>query len=510
MSKGRVQVVERRGLPTTSDTLIFKAHGRIVCPGFIDVHAHDDLYLLAHPDGEFKVKQGVTTVIGGNCGVSPAPMSHAYRNDQLEQLRLLGTDGLPSAQNEFTDFGTYLAALDAAGLGIHYAGQVGHGMLRLAVMGPSSHAPSKAQTARMRLLLESCLDQGAIGLSLGLIYAPGAYADLSELVDLARVVQSRQGIVSAHIRSEGGRVVEAVAEMIELARQSEAAVHISHHKTADPANRGKSRQTLALIDRARQAGLRVTLDAYPYRAGSTYLAAVLPVESLADGVATLRVRLKDPSFRAQLRRKIESDPLDRWQSLLTGRDTYRLTIATCSTRPDYIGRCVREIADAEGISPHDLVFDLIAAEGLGVGMISHAMDEEDVQRILSHPATMIGSDGIPPSRDSAPHPRLTGTFPRILGRYVRELGLIDLSEAVRRMTSLPAATFGLTGKGRLAPGMDADLVVFDPLTVIDRSTYEQPYQPPEGIELVLIGGCPALIRDRLTYAAQGCVLAQTR
>ncbi|MBW1712369.1 MAG: D-aminoacylase [Deltaproteobacteria bacterium] len=500
---GRVETVAPGGLKAEPVAEVFQAQGRVVCPGFIDVHAHDDLYLLARPEGEFKIRQGVTTVIGGNCGASPAPVAEEHRPEAEEELKLLGGQELPPEKRCFADFKSYLAALDMAGLGLNYAGLVGQGMIRLAIMGPTDQAPSAEQSDRMRALLADCLDQGALGLSLGLIYAPGAFAGLDELVDLARVVRSRKGVVSAHIRNEGAGVVGAVEEMISLARQSGAAVHISHHKIADPANKGASGRTLELIDRARQEGLAVSADAYPYRAGSTYLAAVLPVKALGQGPDKLKRLLKDGSFRAKLRREIETDPLDSWQSLLTGQGEYRLTIAHCRTRPDYVGRAVADIAAAEGLTPHDLVFDLVAAEGLGVSMIVHSMAEEDVRRILSHPAVMIGSDGIPTLGQGKFHPRLTGTFPWILGRYVRDVGLMDLTEAVRRMTSLSAETFGLTGKGRLAPGLDADLVVFDPKTINDRSTYDQPDLSPEGIDLVVVGGSPALINGRLTGRGQG-------
>jgi len=503
---GMVEAVTAPGAVVPPGAEVFRAENRVVCPGFIDVHAHDDLYLLVRPEGKYKVRQGVTTVIGGNCGISAAPLTGGNRSGAEEQLALMGVSSLPPEARGFPDFKSHAAALERAGLGIHYAGLVGHGMLRLAAMGPADSVPAFSQMRRMCDLLDLSLDQGAVGLSLGLIYAPGAYAGLNELVDLARVVRSHQGVVAAHIRSEGGGVIEAVDEMIRLARLSGAAVHISHHKTADPANRGTSRRTLDMIDKARDEGLAVTADAYPYCAGSTCLAAVLPVRVMARGMEVLRSMLGDPSFRADLQREIHEDPLDRWRSLITGRGDYRLTFAHCPARPDYVGRVLAEIAEEEGRSPYDVIFDRIAAEGMDVGMVIHSMAEEDVRRILSHPAVMIGSDGIPLLDAGKPHPRLTGTFPRVLGRYVRELGLIGLPEAVRRMTSLPARTFGLAGRGRLDPGTAADIAVFDPDTVIDRSTYAQPERAPRGIDLVLVGGRPACIHGRMTGEGRGCVI----
>lgn len=506
---GLIKAVVSESLNTGPEYQIFQAKGRVVCPGLIDVHSHDDLYLLTRPSGDFKIRQGVTTVIGGNCGVSPAPVVEEHRLEAEEEISLLGGDELSPERRGFPDYSAYLAALDRAGLGLNYAGLIGHGMLRLAVMGSTDQPPTADQSTRMRDLLSHCLDQGAMGLSLGLIYAPGAYAGLDEIVDLAKIVGSRKGIVAAHIRNEGARVVEAVEEMICLARRSGAAVQISHHKTTDPANKGKSHQTIELINRAREEGLSLTADAYPYRAGSTYLAAVLPVKTMVHGPEKLKRLLKDDAFRANLRRMIETDPLDRWRSLLTGRGEYRMTIAHSRTKPDYMGRTVAKIAEEGGLSPYDLVFDLVAAEGLGAKMIVHSMAEEDVRCILKHPAVMIGSDGIPTSSGSKSHPRLTGTFPRVLGRYVRELGLLDLPEAVRRMTSFPADTFNLGGKGRLAPGMDADLMVFDPETIGDRSTYDCPDAAPVGIDLVLVGGRPALVQGQVTGLGRGKAIRRT-
>lgn len=506
---GLIKAVISESLDVGPEYRTFQAKGRVVCPGLIDVHSHDDLYLLTRPSGDLKIRQGITTVIGGNCGVSPAPVVEEYRLEAEGAISLLGSDDLPPERRMFPDYSAYLAALDRANPCLNFAGLVGHGMLRLAAMGSTDQPPTADQSARMRDLLSLCLDQGAIGLSLGLIYAPGAYAELDEIVDLAKVVSSRKGIVAAHIRNEGARVVEAVEEMICLARRSGVAVQISHHKTTDPANKGKSEQTLELINQARKEGLALTVDAYPYRAGSTYLAAVLPVKTMACGQEKLKKLLKDDEFRAIQRRRIETDPLDRWRSLLTGRGEYRMTIAHSKTRPDYIGRTVAELAEDRRLSPYDLIFDLVAAEGLGAKMIVHSMAEKDVRCILKHPAVMIGSDGIHTSRGSKPHPRLTGTFPRVLGKYVRDLGLLELHEAVRRMTSLPADTFHLEGKGRLAPGMDADLMVFDPETICDRSTYDCPDISPVGIDLVLVGGRPALFKGRVTGLGQGKTIRRT-
>lgn len=503
---GRIEAVSPGVLNVSPGTPVLSAENRVVCPGLIDTHSHDDLYLLQQPDGAFKVRQGITTVVMGNCGVSVAPVTGNYRSELMEQLKLLGVDSLPAEKQGFSDFGAYYDCLRDSGPAIHGSSLVGHGMIRLSVMGPTDQLPSPAQTDKMCELLEHCLDRGAAGLSLGLIYPPGAYAAFEELLALARVIERRGAIVTSHIRSEGARVIEAVEEMIDLSRRSGAAVHISHHKVADPANRGKSQHTLELIDNARAEGLAITADMYPYCAGSTYLAAILPPRAFHKGLEHVKRSMADEKQRKELRQSIEQDPLDRWHSLITGREEYRLVIANSQTQPDYIGRSIAEIAAGWGQSPYDLAFDLIQSEGMGVTMIIHSMAEEDVRRILRYPAVMFGSDGIPDLKNGKPHPRLTGTFPRILGRYVRELKQLELHEAVRRMTSLPADTFGFSRKGRLLPGMDADILVFNPETVIDRSTFENPFQPPEGIELLLVGGKIALRAGEVTGDGNGAVL----
>lgn len=507
---GRIEAVSRGELNVAPDTLVLSAENRVVCPGLIDTHAHDDLYLLQQPDGAFKVRQGITTVVMGNCGVSVAPVTGNHRSELMEQLKLLGSEALPAEKQGFADFEAYYDSLRQSGPGIHGSSLVGHGMIRLSVMGPTDQLASPPQIEKMCGLLERCLDQGAAGLSLGLIYPPGAYASFEELLALARVIEGKGAIVTSHIRSEGAQVIEAVEEMIDLSRKTGAAVHISHHKVADPANRGKSYHTLQLIDNARAEGLAITADIYPYCAGSTYLAAILPPRAFHKGLEQVKRALADKKQRSELQQSIEQDPLDRWHSLITGREEYRLVIANSQTQPDYIGRSIAEIAADSGQSPYDLAFDLIASEGMGVTMIIHSMAEEDVRRILRHPAVMFGSDGIPDLNNGKPHPRLTGTFPRVLGRYVRELKQLELTEAVRRMTSLPADTFGFSRKGRLLLGMDADILVFNPETVIDRSTFEDPFQSPEGIERVLVGGKIALTGGEVTGEGKGEVLRPSR
>jgi N-acyl-D-aspartate/D-glutamate deacylase len=509
IAKGRIAAVAYPLRPEPG-VEVYDAEGRIVSPGFIDAHAHDDLFLLLRPEAHQKVRQGITTVICGNCGISPAPCDPC-RRQSLEQLLLAaGGDGLPAAERTFRSFGAYLDALDEAGPGIHFAGLVGHGAVRYTAMGTQDRPPTEAELGEAGRLLDQSLAEGAFGLSTGLIYPPGAYAGTEELIRLARHLVPFDAVYATHMRSEGSGVIEALDEAIRIGRESGSRVHISHHKTSDPRNRGRSRDTLARIEAARGEGIRVTADVYPYRAGSTYLAALLPTWVLDEGAAEMERRLAVPEQRQRLRREMEGDPEDRWTSLIQGSQDYRVTLSRSTTRPELTGLSLADIAFRESRSPFDVVLDLVAAEGLAATVIVHSMAEEDVRRIMTRPYVMFGTDGMPCTGPGMPHPRWTGAFPRVLGHYVREEGLLPLPEAVRKMTSLPARTFGLQRKGRIAPGYDADLVVFDPERVREGSSYRHPLRPPEGIELVVVGGSVAVRAGEVTRAGRGRVLRSGR
>ena len=408
------------------------AGGKAVAPGFIDTHTHDDRALLVDPLMTPKVSQGVTTVVTGNCGVSLAPLRTSERPPPPLDLVSPGADGF------FADFGDYLAALDAEPAALNALCQVGHASLRVEAMDSLDRPATLGEISAMRGRLEQALEAGAVGLSTGLFYAPANAAPTDEIIELARAVQEAGGIHTTHMRDEGDHVGESLEETFTIGRTAGVPVVISHHKCAGQANFGRSTETLALIDAARQRQ-EVSLDAYPYIASST---------TLASG-----------------RRLGASRVLVTWST----------------PHPEAAGRDLNEIATDMGLGPEDAVDALMPAGG-----IFFMMDESDVRRILAYPGTMIGSDGLP--HDEFPHPRLWGTFPRVLGHYAREEGLFSLEEAVHKMTGLPARHFGLTDRGVLEAGSIADLVLFDPDTVIDTATFEQPKQPARGIELVVVNG----------------------
>jgi len=500
-----IAAVSRTG-GTMEGKRVLDAADKVVSPGFIDTHSHDDAYVLVDPQCSQKVRQGVTTTVTGNCGFSLAPLSDTHCHDFRAASALMGGNQLGDDFWSLRDFAQYLARLTAAKPGINVVPLVGHGTIRIALIGYENRAPSESEMAQMKHMTAEAMQAGAFGLSTGLIYVPANYALTGEVVELARVAAAYGGIYTTHMRSESDYEMAAIDETLKIARQAGIATHISHHKVAGRKNWGNSRLTLKTFADARAAGLVVTWDQYPYRAGSTFLPAALPPHIQAQGARQVAEKLKDPAVRRRIRQEIESGSDSSWENLIGGAGFDNIVVSAAPRHPDFVGKSIAAIAAMTGTDPFDVYFDLVVAEQMEAGIVIFMMDDEDIERILKDPVTMIGSDGIPVFGSAKPHPRMTGTFPRILGRYVREKAVITLAEAIRKMTSLPAQTFGLNQKGILRPGMDADLVVFDPDTVVDKGTFEDPLQSPEGIHWVIVNGEIAAEGGKITGATSGKVL----
>lgn len=481
---------------------VIDARGLSVSPGFIDTHAHSEFTLLADGRAEGKVLQGVTTEINGNCGLSAAPLYGEAREQREADLAGLGISERWSTLSE------YLRILESRCPCLNFATLAGHGNIRASVIGYAGREAGPEDLNRMKALLAETVAQGAIGLSTGLIYPPGVYSDTGELAALCRSIRGL--IYTSHMRSEGERLVEAIYETLKIGRDSGIAIHISHLKTAGRGHWHKIGQAIGAIGAARAEDVRVTADRYPYIAAATDLDAVLPSWTYAGGAAEELRRLRDPEILARIRQEVlGAHPYPEYWEAIT------VSSVESSKNRWMEGMSIAAIAERRGSAAVDCLFELLVDEGLRVGAIFHSMTEENLKRFLMLPYMMIGSDSSArstdgPTRRGKPHPRGFGAFPRFIGRYVREQGLMTLEEAVRRMTLLPATTFGLAERGRVKEGFFADLMVFDEERVIDRATFEEPFLLPEGIAAVIVNGRLAAHEGRLTGKAAGRVLRHGR
>lgn len=471
----RIVRISRSRLPAPSTGRVIDAAGRVVAPGFIDLHAHLDP-LLRLPGAESMARQGVTTALGGPDGSAPWPLT------------------------------TYLDSAAAKGLGINVAFLTGHNTIRRAVLGMADRAPTEPELARMRDLVARAMGEGAWGLSTGLKYLPGAFSKTDEVIALAQVAADSGGIYTSHLREEGLGLIAAVTEAIEIGRRAHLPVVLTHHKAVGKPMWGASVRTLAMVDTARAAGVDVMMDQYPYTATHTGIGVLVPAWAMAGGDSAFFRRLGEPALRDSIVRGVVFNILnDRG-----GGDLARIQFSRVRWMPELEGKTLADWARQRGMAPSpengaELVIEILRRGDASA--IYHVLDDSDVDRIMRHPQTMIASDGrlAQPGEDH-PHPRAYGTFPRVLGRYVRERRLLTLEQAVHKMTGMSAARLGLADRGRIAEGMIADLVVFDPATVADRATFEEPHQYPVGIDQVLVSGVAVVAGGRFTDARPGRVL----
>ncbi len=483
-----------------------RASGLTLAPGFIDVHSHSDWRLWANRRAESKVRQGVTTEVVGNCGFSPAPVNPSFRED-LRGFALYLPEGMDFSWQSVEE---YLRRFDQGGCALNLIQLVGHGTLRIAAMGFARRKPSDRELAHMQRLVAESLEGGAWGISTGLIYAPGSYAETDEIIELATVAGRQRGFYASHIRGEGANLLDSVAEAIRVGREGELPVQVSHIKAAGRPHWGKVKDALALIDAARAEGLDVTADVYPYTASSTTLRTLLPGWALEGGVEAMLERLQDPAERARIRSEVEAGKRGE-EDLVANAGWDGIMIAYAPGRREAEGRRLAEIARDLGVAPADAALDLILAGRGKVYMILFQLDEADLRVALGHPHVMIGSDGSALAThgelgQGKPHPRSYGTFPRVLARYWRDERLLSVEQAVRKMTGLPAKKLGLKDRGVIRVGAKADLVAFNAKTVTDRATYAEPHQYAAGIEYVLVNGRLVIKGGEHTGSLPGRVL----
>ncbi len=477
------------------------AHDQVVAPGFIDGHCHSDLLILDQPLSEFKIQQGVTTEVVGNCGLAPAP----YLKKRADQLKKYVGPVIGTTQWEWPweTIGEYIDVLAKSRPSENVATYVAHGALRISVMGFDNRPANADELREMKALLEEGMRAGALGLSIGLLYAPGSYTDRTEIAELCRVVAKYNGLLATHIRGEGNNLLPSVREVIWIAEASGVSLHISHLKAAGAANWGKIEEAIGLIEEARSRGMDVTCDVYPYSAGSTTLTTILPPWALEGGIAATLERLADRQTRERIKRELRAEQED-WDNLVvsTGWQSVYISAAVTEAGKALEGKHMLEVSELFGMDPEDAMMELLAREHGEVSIVYFHMEEADVSKVVRYDRALIASDSLG-CVTGKPHPRSYGTFPRLFAKYVREDKALTLEQAVRKVTSFPAARFKLGNRGLLVPGYMADLVIFNPDTICDKADYRDPIQYPDGISHIIVNGEPTMSEKQHSQARAG-------
>lgn len=502
VNQGRIVSV---GASAVKASRTIDAKGRVLAPGFIDVHSHSDMPLVTDGNAPSKIRQGVTTEVIGESG-SVAPRRPGAAQDGAA----------------WTDFDGYFRLLETRGIAVNLLSYIGLGTVRELVVGEDNRPASAAEIKAMQDLVTAAMKQGVFGVSTGLIYPPNAYANVEELVALSATAASMGGLHASHLRYDGAKLRDGIEEILAIGERAKLPVHIFHLKVTGAKNFGRMKEVIALVEAAQERGVRVSADQYPYVASSTSLTATIPDWAEEGGTARLIERLNDPQQRARIRRDME-DPNPVWENRYQSAGTWQNVqlaaigrtrgVAGTATTPNrrYEGMRIADAARLAGKDPFDFVFDLLIEERGSVGCVYFIMSENDLKLALRQSWVAIGSDGSAlategPLRTGVPHPRNFGTFPRVLGRYVRDEPILTLEEAVRKMTSLPARILNLADRGAIEPGKAADLVLFDPATVTDRATFENPFQYPVGIDTVIVNGQVVLDEGKSTGTRPGKVL----
>ena len=483
---------------------VVEADGLVAAPGFIDIHSHTDLSIFKHPLAESMTLQGVTTEVVGNCGIGAFPVNDERRDALIDYLRIHDFH-LPSHGLSWNNFTQYAEQLDRIGLGLNLTPLVAHGALRIAILGVGDRSPNYKELENMKSLLTDSLEQGAWGLSTGLIYPPGSFAKTEELVALSKIVTQYGALYASHIRGEGTTLMEALDEAVFIGRESGVRVEVSHLKAMGQDNWGRAKEILSKLERARESGVDIGADQYPYEATSTSLTALVPPWALAGGIYELLKRLASSEMKERLQAEILREMNKRG-------GPNRIAIAEIGSTKNMglSGKNVSEIAEIWHCTPEIAVMRLLLEEQAAVGAVYFSLSEEDVVAILSNDQVSVGSDGMGMNagEDSgrSTHPRSYGTFPRILGLYTREKRTLSLTKAIHKMTELAAGRLGLRNRGLIKPGFIADLVLFDPLAIQDQSTFDHPHQYATGVVHTWVNGYPVVHDGRITGNTPGKVL----
>ncbi|MBD2845796.1 D-aminoacylase [Paenibacillus sp. IB182496] len=484
---------------------VIDAGGQIVSPGFIDGHCHSDLLVLDQPLGAFKLRQGVTTEVVGNCGLAPAP--YLKQSAELLKQYVGPVIGTTDWEWPWSTIGEYIAELDRASAAENVATYVAHGALRISVMGFANRPATAPELEQMKQLLEEGMRAGAIGLSIGLLYAPGSYTGREELAELCQVVARHDGLLATHIRGEGNNLLPSVEEVIWIAEQSGVALHISHLKAAGAANWGMIEHAIDRIEAARARGMDVTCDVYPYNAGSTMMTTILPPWTLEGGIEATLLRLQDRAVRQRIKQELREEQRD-WDNLIASTGWQSVYISSASTEAGRAleGMHMLDVSARLGLEPEDAMMELLVQERGALSIVYFHMAEQDVGRVVRYDKALIASDSLG-CVTGKPHPRSYGTFPRLFAKYVREDKALSLEQAVRKVTSFPAARFKLGKRGLLLPGYAADLTLFDAEGIRDRADYQDPARYPDGIGGTIVGGRPTFEGDRPTGQMAGRFIA---
>lgn len=506
--KGNVGIKDGKiileNLPETAE-MVIDGRGKYLSPGFIDSHSHGDLVIGEDFANITETNQGVTTQIAGQCGMSMGPIN-PENIEKAKSFLNAGTEKYPEEMEEFRTWGDYLKFADQLPKVNNYKLFIGYNIIRISVMGFAERNPTEAEMEKMKDHLKNAMENGALGMSTGLVYAPGPFTTTEELIELSKVMVPYGGIYSTHIRNESFDVVESVREAIEIGREAGVAVNISHHKVMGKRNWGLQKKTLEMIEEARAEGIEVTCDQYPYNRSMTHLYTCVPPWHFNNGVEAMVEKLKDPETREKIRKEMDDPESVYENTYLNSGGWDGVFVCSAGVTQDAVGMTIIEYAEKVGKDPFDAFFDLLIENKGVAGAVYHCIGDEDIYDIIKAPFTTVSSDGLTRTAEEKAHPRGYGTMPHAICAFTKDTEILSLEEMIWKITGLPAAIYKLDNKGVIEEGYDADLVIFDYEKLRDRATYTEPTELADGIEYVFINGELVMKDKELTENRPGKIL----